>query len=64
MLVLPDRIHFIGGCGRAMAGVMVAVANLGVRVTGSDVENTYGSTRHWLAKKRNHNQPRIQFAQP
>jgi UDP-N-acetylmuramate: L-alanyl-gamma-D-glutamyl-meso-diaminopimelate ligase len=34
-----------------MSGVMVAVAELGVRVTGSDDENTYGSARYWLAKK-------------
>ena len=33
-----------------MSGVMVAVAELGVRVTGSDDEHTYGSARHWLAK--------------
>jgi len=51
MMPLPDHIHFIGGCGRAMSGVMVAIANRGVRVTGSDEENTYGPTRHWLAKK-------------
>jgi UDP-N-acetylmuramate: L-alanyl-gamma-D-glutamyl-meso-diaminopimelate ligase len=51
MMMLPDHIHFIGGCGRAMSGVMVAVAELGVRVTGSDEEHTYGSARHWLAKK-------------
>ncbi|MEO6824307.1 MAG: Mur ligase domain-containing protein [Nitrosospira sp.] len=51
MIPLPDHIHFIGGCGRAMSGVMAAVANRGVRVTGSDEENTYGPTRHWLAKK-------------
>lgn len=37
MMVLPDHIHFIGGCGRAMSGVMVAVADLGASVTGSDV---------------------------
>ena len=51
MMILPDSIHFIGGCGRAMSGVMVAVADLGVCVTGSDDENTYGSTRHWLSEK-------------
>jgi UDP-N-acetylmuramate: L-alanyl-gamma-D-glutamyl-meso-diaminopimelate ligase len=51
MMLLPDDIHFIGACGRAMSGVMAAVADLGVRVTGSDNENTYGSTRRWLAKK-------------
>ena len=50
MVTLPDHIHFIGGCGRAMSGVMAAVAELGVRVTGSDEEHTYGSARHWLAK--------------
>ena len=49
-MTLPDHIHFIGGCG-AMSGVIVAVAELGVRVTGSDDENTYGSARYWLAKK-------------
>lgn len=51
MTSLPDHIHFIGGCGRAMCGVMAAVAALGVRVTGSDDENTYGSARAWLAEK-------------
>ena len=50
-MLLPDHSHFIGACGRAMSGVMAAVADLGVRVTGSDNENTYGSTRRWLAKK-------------
>src|SRR3569623_1645803 len=51
MMLLPDHIHFIGACGRAMSGVMAAVADLGVLVTGSDNENTYGSTRRWLAEK-------------
>lgn len=50
-MLLPDHIHFIGGCGRAMSGVMAAVADLGMLVTGSDNENTYGSVRRWLAKK-------------
>jgi UDP-N-acetylmuramate: L-alanyl-gamma-D-glutamyl-meso-diaminopimelate ligase len=50
-MLLPDHIHFIGACGRAMSGVMAAVADLGVPVTGSDNENTYGSVRRWLAKK-------------
>ena len=56
MIPLPDHIHFIGACGRAMSGVMAAIADLGVRVTGSDDENTYGSTRHLVGKKGNHNQ--------
>ena len=51
MMLLPDHIYFIGACGRAMSGVMAAIAGLGVRVTGSDDENTYGSARQWLAKK-------------
>lgn len=34
-----------------MSGVVAAVADLGVYVTGSDSENTYGSARRWLAKK-------------
>ncbi|HET7061616.1 MAG TPA: Mur ligase domain-containing protein [Nitrosospira sp.] len=50
-MLLPDHIHFIGACGRAMSGVMAAVADLGVPVTGSDNENTYGSIRRWLEKK-------------
>jgi UDP-N-acetylmuramate: L-alanyl-gamma-D-glutamyl-meso-diaminopimelate ligase len=48
---LPEHIHFIGACGRAMSGVIAAVADLGVRVTGSDGEDIYGSARQWLAKK-------------
>src|SRR5690242_381303 len=51
MMLLPDHIHFIGACGRAMSGVIAAVADLGVRVTGSDDEDTYGSARQWLAKR-------------
>ena len=43
MTMLPDRVHFIGGCGRAMSGVMAAVAGLGVRVTGSDDEKRHAS---------------------
>ena len=34
-----------------MCGVMAAVAVLGVRVTGSDSEDAYGSARAWLADK-------------
>jgi UDP-N-acetylmuramate: L-alanyl-gamma-D-glutamyl-meso-diaminopimelate ligase len=51
MTSLPDHIHFVGACGRAMCGVMAAVAALGVRVTGSDHAHAYGSSRAWLAEK-------------
>ena len=51
MELLPGHIHFIGCCGRAMCGVMVAVAALGVRVTGSDRVCIYGTTKVWLSEK-------------
>jgi len=48
---LPGHIHFVGACGRAMCGVMAAVATLGVKVTGSDRLEAYGTVRTWLAEK-------------
>jgi hypothetical protein len=42
MTMLPDRVHFIGGCGRAMSGVMAAVAGLGVRVPGRMMRTRMG----------------------
>ena len=36
---LPDRIHFIKACDKAMSATILSVAKLGVNVTGYKKEN-------------------------
>lgn len=47
---LPESIHFIGACGRAMSGVMLTVSKMGVNISGSDNEFSYGKSIEILKK--------------
>jgi UDP-N-acetylmuramate: L-alanyl-gamma-D-glutamyl-meso-diaminopimelate ligase len=42
---LPNSIHFIGACGKAVSAIMLALAQQGVKITGSDKENVYGKIK-------------------